>query len=91
MQPIDRIAIDDRFAWWSVLTEIADHEGFFHWELEFAQVFVKAASICRSEIPHGYVLIGKTSQYLLSMNRGSCWRKIFLSLHWPQRRRGDPR
>ena len=40
-EPIDRIAIDDRFAWWSVLTEIADHEGFFHWELEFAQVFVK--------------------------------------------------
>lgn len=38
---IDRIAIDDRFAWWSVLTEIAEREGFFHWELEFAQVFAK--------------------------------------------------
>ncbi|WP_250008748.1 type II restriction endonuclease subunit M [Actinoplanes sp. M2I2] len=34
----DRIAIDDRFAWWSVLTDIADREGFFHWELEFAQI-----------------------------------------------------
>ncbi|MFD6694767.1 type II restriction endonuclease subunit M [Micromonospora aurantiaca (nom. illeg.)] len=39
--PMDRIAIDQRFAWWSVLTEVADHESFFHWELEFAQVFVK--------------------------------------------------
>src|SRR5205823_10784668 len=31
----DRIAVDERFAWLSVLTEIAEREGFFHWELEF--------------------------------------------------------
>ncbi|MEV1249508.1 DNA methyltransferase [Nonomuraea sp. NPDC049750] len=37
--PMSRVAIDERFAWWSVLTEIARNEGFFHWELEFAQVF----------------------------------------------------
>ncbi|GAA3572658.1 class I SAM-dependent DNA methyltransferase [Nonomuraea rosea] len=37
--PMSRVAIDERFAWWSVLTEIARNEGFFHWELEFAHVF----------------------------------------------------
>src|SRR4030095_11298709 len=35
------IAADERFGWWSVLTDIADREGFFHWELEFAQTFVR--------------------------------------------------
>ncbi|GLZ60943.1 type II restriction endonuclease subunit M [Micromonospora sp. NBRC 107095] len=39
--PIDRVAIDRRFEWWSVLADIADREGFFHWELEFAQIFAK--------------------------------------------------
>ncbi|MDZ5447075.1 type II restriction endonuclease subunit M [Micromonospora sp. 4G57] len=39
--PIGRIAIDNRFEWWSVLSEIADREGFFHWELEFARVFAE--------------------------------------------------
>ncbi|WP_346535594.1 type II restriction endonuclease subunit M [Micromonospora sp. DPT] len=39
--PMDRIAIDERFAWWSVLTDIADREAFFHWELEFSQIFAK--------------------------------------------------
>jgi hypothetical protein len=36
---MEKVAADERFAWWSVLTEIADREGFFHWELEFAQIF----------------------------------------------------
>ncbi|MEU6784653.1 class I SAM-dependent DNA methyltransferase [Nonomuraea angiospora] len=40
-KPITEIAIDERFAWWAVLDEIAKREGFFHWELEFAQVFAK--------------------------------------------------
>ncbi|WP_019030804.1 Eco57I restriction-modification methylase domain-containing protein [Salinispora arenicola] len=38
---IDRTAIDGRFAWWSVLTDVAERERFFHWELEFAQIFAK--------------------------------------------------
>ncbi|MGP3935328.1 Eco57I restriction-modification methylase domain-containing protein [Nonomuraea sp. KM88] len=40
-KPITEVAVDDRFAWWTVLHEIAKREGFFHWELEFAQVFAK--------------------------------------------------
>ncbi|SEK30335.1 type II restriction endonuclease subunit M [Nonomuraea pusilla] len=40
-KPIAEIAVDERFAWWAVLNEIAKREGFFHWELEFAQVFAK--------------------------------------------------
>ncbi|MGN9811410.1 Eco57I restriction-modification methylase domain-containing protein [Micromonospora sp. BQ11] len=39
--PAGRIAVDHRFGWWAVLNEIAEREGFFHWELEFAQIFAK--------------------------------------------------
>lgn len=38
---MEKIAADERFGWWPVLAEIADREGFFHWELEFAQVFAR--------------------------------------------------
>ncbi|ROO52706.1 hypothetical protein EDC02_7646 [Micromonospora sp. Llam0] len=35
------IAVDRRFGWWAVLDEIANREGFFHWELGFAQIFAR--------------------------------------------------
>lgn len=31
--------LESRFPWTAVATEIAEQQGFFHWELEFAQVF----------------------------------------------------
>ncbi|MEV0524572.1 class I SAM-dependent DNA methyltransferase [Streptomyces sp. NPDC050439] len=31
--------LESRFPWTAVATEIAGEQGFFHWELEFAQVF----------------------------------------------------
>src|SRR5262249_46179901 len=31
--------IKDRFPWLDTVEEIADRQGFFHWELHFAQVF----------------------------------------------------
>lgn len=38
-KPIIQIAADRRFGWWSVLQKIVEQERFFHWELEFSQVF----------------------------------------------------
>ena len=37
---MDKVARDDRFSWWSVLSDIAQREGFFHWELDFAPIFL---------------------------------------------------
>ncbi|MFK0256005.1 class I SAM-dependent DNA methyltransferase [Streptomyces sp. NPDC090445] len=31
--------LENRFPWLAVAGEVADHQGFFHWELEFAHVF----------------------------------------------------
>lgn len=39
MDPPHRLA--DRFPWLDVATEVADNQGFFHWELTFAQVFAE--------------------------------------------------
>ncbi|MEV6965271.1 type II restriction endonuclease subunit M [Hamadaea sp. NPDC051192] len=38
---MQKVAADERFSWWATLDEIAKREGFFHWELEFAQIFAK--------------------------------------------------
>ncbi|MDT0442861.1 Eco57I restriction-modification methylase domain-containing protein [Streptomyces johnsoniae] len=33
--------LSDRFLWTSIARDIAEAQGFFHWELEFAQVFTQ--------------------------------------------------
>ncbi|MFI1486135.1 class I SAM-dependent DNA methyltransferase [Streptomyces sp. NPDC020747] len=33
--------LESRFPWTALATEIAGQQGFFHWELEFAQVFAR--------------------------------------------------
>ncbi|MFD8531478.1 Eco57I restriction-modification methylase domain-containing protein [Streptosporangium canum] len=39
MESPDKIA--ERFPWLQVVEDIAEQQGFFHWELQFAQVFQK--------------------------------------------------
>ncbi|ARF81264.1 class I SAM-dependent DNA methyltransferase [Kitasatospora aureofaciens] len=34
--------LESRFPWASVARDVAEDQGFFHWELEFAQVFARA-------------------------------------------------
>ena len=51
--------------WLEVCERIAEQQGFFHWELDFAPVFASAvASTFRSETRPGCDLTGK---------RPRCW------------------
>ncbi|MGY1434557.1 DNA methyltransferase family protein [Streptomyces reniochalinae] len=33
--------LEARYPWMSVVGDVADHQGFFHWELEYGQVFAR--------------------------------------------------
>ncbi|MGW1927827.1 class I SAM-dependent DNA methyltransferase [Streptomyces sp. NPDC001919] len=33
------LRLEERYPWWGVARDVAERQGFFHWELEFAQVF----------------------------------------------------
>ena len=51
---MDRGDPEQRFPWLHEVREIAEAQGFLHWELEFARVFGRrAASTCRSATRRG--------------------------------------
>ncbi|GAB3863892.1 hypothetical protein GCM10029963_73390 [Micromonospora andamanensis] len=78
---IDRVAIDDRFAWWAVLTDVSERERFFHWELEFAQIFAKGGFDLQIGNPRGPNYPAAIPMPLWIWNLSGDWRA-------PHRRNG---
>ncbi|MBE5435810.1 hypothetical protein E3G50_002485 [Mycobacteroides abscessus] len=66
--PIDKAL--DGYPWLRVSQSIAEAQGFFHWELDFAPLFARGGLICRSEIRPGYAPIGTRLVCSLISTRG---------------------
>ena len=73
MDPFYRLA--ERFPWLDTVADIAAQQGFFHWELRFAQVFTDGGFDLQLGNPRGSGPSGMRTPSSRSSSRGSSSRR----------------